>query len=223
MWKVTTLLLIGLVLPQTGSTAAKQEPPPKTTEKASTEIDSELTEKLLRVKRIYVESFGEDKASVVLQGMVINALHSSKRFIVTENKDKADAILKGGALEKTSQEFHALGEGAAVAQAAGAHSSSVSGSTVGGTGTISGSGSGGFVASSIAAEDSVASTETINDARVAVRLVSTDGDVLWSSTQESKGAKYKGAMADVADKVVKQLLKDLEKLQKTQGASKQPS
>ena len=62
--------------------------------------------------------------------------------------------------------------------------------------------------------DAQASTETINDARLAVRLVSNDGDVLWSTTQESKGAKYKGAGADAADKVVKQLLWDLEKLDK---------
>jgi len=48
---------------------------------------------------------------------------------------------------------------------------------------------------------------------MAVRLVSSDGDVVWSTTQESQGAKYKGASADVAEKVVKQPLWDLEKLQ----------
>lgn len=53
----------------------------------------------------------------------------------------------------------------------------------------------------------------INDARLAVRLVSGDGDVIWATTKESKGAKYKGASADVADQIVKQLLRDLEKLQ----------
>ena len=52
----------------------------------------------------------------------------------------------------------------------------------------------------------------MNDARLAVRLVSTDGDVIWTTTKESKGAKYKGASADVADQIVKQLLWDLEKL-----------
>jgi hypothetical protein len=35
--------------------------------------------------------------------------------------------------------------------------------------------------------------------------------VVWSTTQESKGAKYKSAGADVADKIVKQLLRDIEK------------
>jgi hypothetical protein len=53
----------------------------------------------------------------------------------------------------------------------------------------------------------------VNDARIAVRLVSVDGDDLWSTPRESKGAKYKGASADAADEVVKQIIHDLEKLQ----------
>ena len=46
-----------------------------------------------------------------------------------------------------------------------------------------------------------------------MRLVSVDGDDLWSTTKESKGAKYKGASADAADEVVKQIIHDLKKLQ----------
>jgi hypothetical protein len=45
-------------------------------------------------------------------------------------------------------------------------------------------------------------------------LVSSDGDVIWTTTKESKGAKYKGASADVADQIVKQLIWDLDKLQR---------
>ena len=55
-------------------------------------------------------------------------------------------------------------------------------------------------------------TETINEARVAERLVNSEGDVVWTSAQESKGAKYKGASAEVADKGVQQLIRDVEKL-----------
>jgi hypothetical protein len=74
--------------------------------------------------------------------------------------------------------------------------------------------------------DSSVNTETINDARVAVRLVNPDGDVIWTSTQESKGGKYKGASADAADRCIKQLLKDVEKLEgagKSQPAAAQPA
>jgi hypothetical protein len=35
--------------------------------------------------------------------------------------------------------------------------------------------------------------------------------VIWSTTQESMGAKFKSASADVVDKVAKQLVRDLDK------------
>jgi N-acetylglutamate synthase/N-acetylornithine aminotransferase len=54
-------------------------------------------------------------------------------------------------------------------------------------------------------------TESIDNAHAAVRLVNSDGDVIWTSIQESNGAKFKGASADVADKIAKQLARDAEK------------
>jgi curli biogenesis system outer membrane secretion channel CsgG len=176
---------------------------PRNSPKPVTDLRSELAARLSAVKRIYVESFGDDEISKTLQAMVINALDETKRFIVTENKDRADAILKGHSLEKTSQEVHATGGGTQVAAAAGGHSAQVSPS--------GGSAHGGFAGKALGIEDSRLSTETINDARLAVRLVSQDGDVIWSTTQESTGAKFKSASADVADKVAKQLLRDIDK------------
>jgi hypothetical protein len=41
--------------------------------------------------------------------------------------------------------------------------------------------------------------------------VDDDGDVLWSTTQESAGGKFRGAMADVADKIARQLAEDARK------------
>jgi curli biogenesis system outer membrane secretion channel CsgG len=176
---------------------------PSSAPKPASDLRSELDAKLSTVKRIYVESFGDDEISKTLQAMVINALDQTKRFIVTENKEKADAILKGHSLEKTSQEVHALSEGTGVATASGGHSATVSPS--------GGSEHGGFGARAMGIQDSKLSTETVNDARLAVRLVAADGDVIWSTTQESLGAKFKSASADVADKVAKQLVRDLDK------------
>ncbi len=187
---------------------------------AAADTNLDLDSELLKVKRVYVDSFGDDKIAKQLQAMVINALSDSKRFIVTENKDKADAVLKGSALEKTSQELHAIGEGTSVATAAGAEHGSFGGSANGDSASVSGSHSGGFAAKALGESDSQASTETVNDARVAVRLVVPNGDVVWTSTQESTGAKYKGASADVADKVVRQLVRDLDRATRQQN---QPS
>lgn len=165
---------------------------------------------LSKVRRIYVESFGTTEAAQQLQAMVIDSLTESKRITVTEDKSKADAILKGFGGEKSSQEVHAYGSGTAVGTAAGGHSGSISGSN----GSFSGSHSGGFVSRAAGIDDSSVNTETIDSAKASVRLVNTDGDVIWSSTEESKGAKYKGASADVADKIVKQLIRDMEKADK---------
>jgi len=68
------------------------------------------------------------------------------------------------------------------------------------------------VVRSLGINDSSLNTETIDSARIAVRLVNSDGDVIWTTTQESRGAKYKGASADVADMCVKQLLRDIAKV-----------
>src|SRR5260370_23745879 len=57
---------------------------------------------LLQVKRIFVEGFGDDAASKQIQAMVVTSLTESKRFIVTEYKDRADAILSGSWLENSS-------------------------------------------------------------------------------------------------------------------------
>ncbi len=161
------------------------------------------------VVRIYVESFGTDETSKQMEAMLISSFTGSKRFIITEVKSKADAVLKGSVTQKSSQEVHAYGSATNVGTAAGSHSGSISGSH----GSISGSSVGGFVANHAGIDDSSVNTETINDSQCAVRLVNSDGDVIWTTTQESKGAKYKGAGADVADKIVKQLLRDVDKRQ----------
>jgi curli biogenesis system outer membrane secretion channel CsgG len=93
------LLLSGAVAAQTPAAAPAAQASPCPTA-ADTRTPQQL---LLAVKRIYVDSFGEDPISKQLQSMVISSLMASNRFIVTENRERADAILKGSALEKTSK------------------------------------------------------------------------------------------------------------------------
>jgi curli biogenesis system outer membrane secretion channel CsgG len=208
------LLIIGLLMQAAPTPPAPKLPASQAASSPARVTDTDPTV-LLKVKRMYVESFGDDVISRELQSMIVSSLVATKRFKVTENRERADAILKGVALEKTSQELHAYGESTSVGGASGGSHSDLSGSVANGNGTISGSSNGGFVARHMGTSDSSVNTETINEARVAVRLVNPDGDVIWTSTQESKGAKYKGASADVADKCVKQLLRDVDKLEST--------
>ncbi len=48
-----------------------------------------------------------------------------------------------------------------------------------------------------------------------MRIVARDGDVLWSTTQESLGAKFRSASADVAEKITRQLLADVERIRQS--------
>jgi hypothetical protein len=189
-------LLIATVLTGLGAAAPAQSSPQgsgkaEASPGASTEAAPQ--QQLVRVKRIYVDSFGEDPQSKQIQAMVVASLAESKRFVVTENKARADAVLKGAGEEKTSQEFHSYGESTAAGGFGGASTSSP------------GYHSAAIAGRSAAISDSGASTETIDRVGIAVRLVNGDGDVIWSTKQDSHGAKYKGATADVADKIVKQL------------------
>jgi curli biogenesis system outer membrane secretion channel CsgG len=210
------LLLTSICIGQSTESGSAPNPPAQAATPAAS--DKPAVTNLSLVKRIYVSSFGDDEVSKQLQAMVVSSLVASKKFVVTENEKKADGVLKGAALQKTSQEVHAYGSGTSVGAAAGGHQSSVSGSSVNGNGSISGSSSGGFAAKHMGIDDSSVNTETIDRASAAVRLVNSDGDVIWSTTQESHGAKYKGATADVADKIVSQLTRDVEKASKPNSA-----
>ncbi len=213
---LASLLFVGALL----QSSAAQDITPKVSQAQETSIlkgastaNAEAdTATLINVKRVFVESFGDDAISKEIQSMIVSSLVETKHFKVTEKRERADAILKGTALEKTSQEVHAYGESTAVGGASGGYSSTTQTST------------GGFVARHMGTSDSSVNTETINEARVAIRLVNPEGDVIWTSIQESKGAKYKGASADVAEKCIKQLLRDIDKLSsKNRGQSSAPA
>jgi hypothetical protein len=44
--------------------------------------------------------------------------------------------------------------------------------------------------------------------------VNKDGDVIWCTTQESLGAKFRGASVDVAEKITGKLKEDFERARK---------
>jgi hypothetical protein len=159
----------------------------------------EVPPPLLAVKRIHVEKLnGESSAQI--RDMLINALQSAKVFVMTENAEKADAILRGFGEDLIYNESFESRDGVDARASIGSSGSSRStgrrlpGVTLG-----------------VGTDESTRSNERKHEASVAVRLVNRDGDVIWSTTQESKGAKFRGASADVADKVIRQLLTDLDK------------
>jgi hypothetical protein len=152
---------------------------------------------LAEVKRIYVDQLGGGKTSDQLRDMLISALQGCGLFVLTENPDRADAILKGSGDDQVFTEDHISSDSIGVHANAGDSSSSRALNA----GTSSSNSHG------IGVSDSESSRvqERRHEATASVRLVAKDGDVIWSTTQESNGAKFRSALADVADKVMKQL------------------
>jgi len=131
----------------------------------------------------------------------MTSLHNTKQFIITEDEDKADAVMKGSGDDdvftntyQSSDGINAHSQFGAAESEASRYSSSSSTNHSGGI--------------SIGENESRRTEERKHEAIVTVRLMNSEGDIIWSATAESFGAKFLGASADVADKIAKKLVSD---------------
>jgi hypothetical protein len=170
---------------------------------------------LPEIRRIYVGELVGEQGDTLRQ-LIISSLNSTNLFVITDNVERADAVLKGAADDKVFTESLDIQEGIGARESAGKYSSGNS---------IYSRGSGGYGGLSITDSQSHHSKDRKHEAFASVRLCNRDGDVLWSTTQESLGAKFRGASADVAYRVAHQLALDLERARKTniEPAAKAPS
>jgi hypothetical protein len=159
---------------------------------------------LALVRRIYVDQLGGGKTSDQMRDMIIAALQNSGLFVITENPEHADASLKGSSDDQVFAEEHQTSDSIGFHATEGSGSSS---SAEFGPSSASHRNAGAGVDQS----ESSHSKERRHEAAASVRLVDTDGDVIWSTTQESNGGKFRGAMADVADKNARRLLEETRK------------
>jgi hypothetical protein len=163
---------------------------------------------LTAVKRICVEPLTGDRSAAQIRDMIIAALQQSGVFVLTENPKRADAILKGSAEDLVYTDVYQSSEGLNVRAGM---DSSVAGRTT----------SRKLPSITLGENETSRIQERRHEAVASVRLVTPEGDVIWSTTQESGGAKFRSASADVADKVARQLLVDLEKTKRAGGAGGQ--
>ncbi len=159
---------------------------------------------LAKIHRIYVDQLGGGPTSDQMRDMVITALQNSGLFLITENPERADASLKGSSDDKIYVEEHHTSD------SIGLHASEGSGSSAGATlGTNSSSRQN--MGLGISENETSHMQDRRHEAGASVRLVNADGDVIWSTTQESNGGKFRGAMADVADKIARKLMDETRK------------
>jgi hypothetical protein len=156
---------------------------------------------LLSITRVYVDRLTGGETAAQFRDILISSLEGSKLFILTENQDRADVILRGAAEDLVFTDVHSSSD------SVNAHANLSTGRTTGASrGPSAGIG--------VGESESDHSAERRHEAIAAVRLVNKDGDVIWSTTQESLGAKFRGASADVAEKITGRLKEDFDKARK---------
>jgi hypothetical protein len=177
--------------------------------------EEEAAQHLSKVRRIYIAILTGGDAALQIRDLLMTSLHNSKQFVITEDEDKADAVLKGAGDDDVFTDTFQSSDGI------NARSQISAGSSEGLRNYASSSSnrSGGL---SIGENDSRRTEERKHEAIATVRLVSKDGNVIWSATAESLGAKFMGASADVADKIAKRLVADY-KAAKLQTAGQTPA
>ncbi|MCS7314343.1 MAG: hypothetical protein RMI94_08250 [Bryobacterales bacterium] len=174
---------------------------------SSDDLESQRLRELLSIRRVYVDRLTGGEVAAHIREMIVAALHSAKLFVVTENPERADAILRGSAEDLVYTDTFASSEGLSVRGSFGTGTSRTS--------TSQGSRTYGSIG--VGEHSSTRIAERRHEASAAVRLVNRHGDVIWATTQESTGGKFRGASADVADKITRQLVADYERARRIGG------
>jgi hypothetical protein len=198
------------------STAASSRAAPARLQVDKPETTEELpaAKDLPAVRRIYVDVLTGGETAAQFRDMVMVSLQKTKLFIVTENPDRADAVLKGAANDKIyTDHFHSSDDLNMHTQASSSQRSGDSYHYSEGESHSAGIG--------VGESESTNIEEHRHEAFAAVRLVNRAGDVIWSATEESLGGKFLGASADVADKIARQITADYHRQQAGAPAPKQ--
>ena len=186
-----------LLLAVCGLAASAQDPP------APAAIEEAGLRQLRVVRKVYVDRITGGETAAQMRDILISSLEGAKLFVLTENQERADAILRGAAEDLVFTDQHSFSD------------SLNARANMGTTGRTSrNSSSGASAGLGLGDNESEHSSERRHEALAAVRLVNKEGDVIWSTTQESLGAKFRGASADVADKITARLKEDFERARK---------
>lgn len=193
-----TPLLVALAL---GLSAQSSDPSPQ----KPPSIEQETLVRILEIRRVYVDRLAGGETAAQLRDMIISSLQSAKLFVITENEERADAFLRGSAEDLVFTDTFSSSEGvnARASIGLGSDPDRSSSDRRSRHGSVT-----------VGDHESTRIAERKHEASAAVRLVGRDGDVLWSTTQESLGGKFRGASADVAEKITRQLVRDYERARK---------
>jgi hypothetical protein len=198
------MTLIWILLAASAALAADNiAPPANPPAKQESTIEEDSLRQLLGVRRIYVDRLTGGETAAQMRDLLLSSLENTKLFILTDKEERADAILRGGAEDLVFTDVHTSSEGINARTNIGSSRNARSANS---QSTNAGFGVGENESSHI--------EERKHEAVAAVRLVNKEGDVIWSTTQESQGGKFRRASTDVADRITKKLIEDYQRARK---------
>ncbi len=180
----------------------KKGPGAAQTAAAEPSPEQESMQQLAGVRRIFVDVLTGGESAAQLREMLISGLQTTRLFVITEDEHKADAVLRGAGKDQVYTDFHQSSD------SINAHSQL---SLPGTTSSSSSRSNRSYTSFGVGENENSRIEERKHEAVATVRLVTKDGDVIWATTQESTGAKFMGASADVVDKITKKLAADYQR------------
>jgi hypothetical protein len=175
----------------------------------------DLSNQLTTIKRVYVDKLTGGETAAQMRDLLMSSLQGAKLFIVTENQEHADMIMRGAAEDLIFTDSFSSSDGINMHGSSSSSSGQGTSTHFNGAGSGYDSRSGRSFTMGVGDNESLSTKDRKHEALATVRLVNKDGDVVWSTTQESTGAKFHGASADVAEKIARQLAADVEKVRKS--------
>jgi hypothetical protein len=166
---------------------------------------------LLNVRRLFVDRLTGGDTAAQMRDLLIASLQNAKLFVITENEERADVSLRGAAEDLIYTDQFQSSEGVNIHAGQGGSSRSSSGTRFNGASGQVSSGVSRSLNLTLGEHEESNIHERRHEAMATVRLVDKNGDVIWSTTQESGGAKFRGASADVADKITRALTAEYER------------
>ncbi len=197
--------LIWILVAASAALVADNIAPPAATPpvKQESTIEEDSLRQLVGVRRIYVDRLTGGETAAQMRDLLLSSLENTKLFIVTDKEERADAFLRGGAEDLIFTDVHTSSDGVNARANIG---TSRNARTIGSQSANAGFGVGENESSHV--------EERKHESVAAVRLVNKEGDVIWSTTQESQGGKFRRASTDVADRITKKLVEDYERARK---------
>jgi hypothetical protein len=203
------MIVIWIAIAAVAAQAADRVLPPGITPAPQeTNIEEDGLRQLLGVRRIFVDRLTGGETAAQMRDLLVSSLGGAKLFVMTDNQERADAFLRGGAEDLVFTDVHSSSEGINARANIG---------TGRGARTIDSQRANAGVG--VGENESIRIQERKHEAVAAVRLVNKDGDVIWSTTQESQGGKFRRASTDVADRITKKLVEDYERAKKLRPLS----